>query len=162
MFLSDLPEAAPGGRRNVGMGKAVFPSMPLRCHLLGEAQHICSCWPPTSTPLPFLSTAARKMISCDTESNKRRTCLFLLLYPRWWPVSLLQWTRPSLQELKLHYFHRLRFSVTLQEGLRISIGKDSHPSKQGNDKTTEFPPRSQEVLHNSSWWPQLSSVSHNE
>lgn len=159
MFLSDLPEAAPEGRRNVGMGKAVFPSMPLRCHLLGEAQQICSCWPPTSTRLPFLSTAGRKMISCDTESNKRRTCLFLLLYPLWWLVSLLQWTRPSLQGLKLH---RLRFSVTLQEGLRISVGKNSHPSKRGNDKTSEIPPRSQEVLHNSSWWPQLSPVSQNE
>lgn len=54
------PRSSTWRQKNVGMGKAVFPSTPLRCHLLGEEQHICSCWPPTSSVLPFLSTAGRR------------------------------------------------------------------------------------------------------
>lgn len=83
---SDVPEAAPEGRGMWARAR-LFSHPRQRCHLLGEAQHICSCWPPTSTPLPFLSTAGRKMISCDAEHNKRRTGLFLLLYPLLWLVS---------------------------------------------------------------------------
>lgn len=152
---SDLPEAAPEGREvPCGHGEGCFPIRAIEVPSSGRStanpvmlsSHLQTC-------IPFLSTAEKKTIACNTEHNKRRTDLFLLLYSlrfsTLWLVSTPALDKPTTARAGAALMF-IDLCATSQEGLRMLLGRDSHPSWQRNDKTWEFPPYSQEVMNYSS------------